>query len=116
MIWRVALQPGDAGDAAAAVRRAARLVEAGDRRAEVGVAGRGPHVEHLVGRQLAVEDVAADQPVLVLHLVRPDHLPVQDRVGEAGRDRVDAGDHAVGVRVELGRRPASTPTCAAPTA
>ena len=83
------------------MRRAARLVQAGDRRAEVGVAGRGPHVEQLVGRQLAVEDVAADEAVLVLHLVRPDHLAVQDRVGEAGRDRVDARDDPVGVRVEL---------------
>ena len=35
--------------------------EPGDRRAEVGVAGRGAHVEQLVGRELAVEDVAADQ-------------------------------------------------------
>ncbi len=55
------VQAGDAGHAAAAVGRAARLVQARDRRAEVGVAGRGPHVEHLVGRELAVEDVAADR-------------------------------------------------------
>ena len=42
----------------------------------------------------------------MLHLVRPDHLAVQDRVGEAGRDRVDPRDDAVGVRVELARRAA----------
>ena len=57
-----------------------RLVEAADRRAVVGVAGRGPHVEQLRRRELAVEDVAADQAVGVLHVVRADHLAVQDRV------------------------------------
>src|SRR6476659_1314767 len=40
---------GDAGDTAAAVGRAARLVETGDRRTKVGVSGRGSHVEQLVG-------------------------------------------------------------------
>ena len=88
----------------------------GDRRAEVGVAGRGPHVEHLVGRELAVKDVAADEAVLVFHLVRPDHLPVQDRRREAGRDRLDAGDDPIGVRVELALDPVRSRTCAAPTA
>jgi len=58
-------------------------------------------VEQLTRRQLAVEDVAAEQAVLVLHLVRPDHLPVQDRSRESRRNLLDAGDHPVGVRVEL---------------
>ena len=43
-------------------------------------------VEQLPGGQLAVEDVAADEAVRVLHVVRADHLPVQDRRREAGRD------------------------------
>ena len=101
MIWRVAFEAGDAGDAAAAVGRAARLVQAVDRRPEVGVTGRGSHVEELIGGELAVKDVAADQPVFVLHLERPDHLTVKDRIGEAGRHGVDACDHPVGVGVEL---------------
>ena len=86
-----------------------------DRGAEVGVAGRRAQVEQLVGRQLAVEDVAADEAVLVLHLVRADDLAVQDRVGEAGRDLLDRRDDAVGVGVELGRASAPPPTRAAPT-
>src|SRR3954471_1023397 len=90
------VESGDTGDATAAVRRAARLVQPRDRRAEVGVPGRGSHVEELVGGELAVEDVAADQAVLVLHLERPDHLPVEDRVPKTGRDRVDAVDDTVG--------------------
>ena len=52
-------------------------------------------------RELAVEDVAADQAPLLLHLVRPDHLAVQHGVGEPGRELVVAGDHAVGVGLEL---------------
>src|SRR5215207_1793275 len=54
---------GDPRDAASAVGCRPGLVQTRDRRAEVGVAGRGPHVEELVRRQLAVEDVAADQTV-----------------------------------------------------
>ena len=73
-----------------------------DRRREVGVAGRRPHVEQLLGRELAVEDVAADQPVVVLHLVRADHLPVDDRLLEVRRELGVAVDDAVGVGVELG--------------
>ena len=58
------LHAGDAADAAAGVRRRARVVEPGDRGAVVGVARRRAHVEQLLERQLAVEDVAADQAVL----------------------------------------------------
>ena len=58
-------------------------------------------------RQLAVEDVAADQPVLVLHLVRADHLAVQDRVGEArAPPRPSGATTPVGVGLELGLRAA----------
>ena len=64
------LPAGDAADAAAGVGRRAGVVQPGDRRAVVGVARRRPHVEQLLERELAVEDVAADQAVLVLHLVR----------------------------------------------
>ncbi len=83
------------------VRGAGALVQAADRRAVVGVAGRRPHVEQLLGAELPVEDVAADQTPLLLHLVGADHLAVQHRVGEAGRELVVAGDHAVGVGLEL---------------
>src|SRR5216683_7481390 len=64
----------DAGNSATPVRRRARLVKPAQRGSEVRVACRGPGVEHLAHRQLAVEDVAADQPVLLLHLVRSDDL------------------------------------------
>ena len=95
------LPAGDAADAAAPVGGGAAVVEAGDRRAVVGVAGRGPHVEQLLGRQLAVEDVAADQAVLLLHLVRTHDVAVGDRGGEPGRDLVVEVDQPVGVRLEL---------------
>ena len=49
----------------------------------VGVARCGPHVEQLLQRQLTVEDVAADQAVLLLHLVRPDDVAMRDRRLEA---------------------------------
>ncbi len=91
----------DAGDAAAGVRGAGALIQAADRRAVVRVARRRPHVEELLRRQLAVEDVAADQAPLVLHVVRADHLAVQDAVREPGRQLVVAGDHAVGVGLQL---------------
>jgi hypothetical protein len=39
-------------------------------------------VEQLVGRQLTVEDVAADKPQLGLHLVGPQHLAVDDGIAE----------------------------------
>jgi hypothetical protein len=55
---------GDAADAATAVGGGAGLVEPGDRAAVVGVAGRRAEVEELLQRQLAVEDVAADQAAL----------------------------------------------------
>ena len=58
-------------------------------------------MEQLLGGQFPVEDVAADQAPFVLHLPGPDHLAMQDAVGEAGRHLVVARDHAVGVGVEF---------------
>jgi hypothetical protein len=54
-------------------------------------------VEHLAQAQLAVEDVATDEPVLLLHLVRADDLPVQHGVGEPGRDGLHPRDDPVRV-------------------
>jgi hypothetical protein len=59
-------------------------------------------VEHLPKRKLSVEDVPADQPVLLLHLVRPDHLPVQHRIGEPRRDFLHPGEYPVGVGLQVG--------------
>src|SRR5215469_18952727 len=63
------IAPGNPGDPASPVRPRAGLVEALHRRAQVRVARRRAGVEHLPYRQLAVEDVAADQAVLPLHEV-----------------------------------------------
>ena len=41
------------------------------------------------------------RPYSCFHLVRADDLPVQDRALKAGRQLLDAVDHAVGVRLEL---------------
>jgi hypothetical protein len=59
-------------------------------------------VEELGRGQLPVEDVAADEAVLVLHLVRP--ITCRCRIVSVNpwRDRLDPGDDAVGVRLELG--------------
>src|SRR5690348_12935727 len=56
----------DAGDPTASVGGRTRLVQPPHRRPQVGVAGRRPGVEHLPQRQLPVEDVPADQTVLLL--------------------------------------------------
>ena len=58
-------------------------------------------MEQLLGRELAVEDVAADEVVVVLHLVRADHLAVQDRLLEVRGELVVPVDDPVRVRVEL---------------
>jgi len=52
---------GDPGHAAAAVGGRARLVQAADRGAQVGVPGGRPGVVHLAQAELAVEDVPAHQ-------------------------------------------------------
>ena len=74
---RAACQPGMPQTPPPAWVAGAAVVEPRDRCAVVGVAGRGPHVEQLLKRQLAVEDVAADEAVLLLHLVRTDDVAVQ---------------------------------------
>src|SRR5215469_11444829 len=70
-------------------------------RAVVGEAGGGAHVEQLLQGQLAVEDVAADQAVVVLQLVGADDVAVQDRALEVRRELVVAVDHAVSVGLQL---------------
>src|SRR5258708_37444732 len=72
------LPAGDAADATASVGRRAAVVQAADGSAVVGVAGSRAHVEELLKGELAVEDVAADQAVLLLHLMGPDDVAVQD--------------------------------------
>ena len=96
-IWRTTLRPGMPVTPPPPCVPDPGLVQPAHRRAQVRVAGRGPGVEHLAQAQLAVEDVPPDQPVLLLHLVRPDHLAVQDRAGEPGSHRLHPGDHPVGV-------------------
>src|SRR4029450_5202770 len=94
--------PSNPGHATTAVRRRRALVEAAERRAEIGVAGGGPQMEELIRGQLAMEDVPADEPVVVLHLVRPDDLPVQDRAFEVRRQLGVKIDDAVRVCRQLG--------------
>ena len=70
----------------------------------------------LLQREFTVEDVAADQAVLLLHLVRTDDVAVRDRRLEVRRHLVVEVDQPVGVGVEfLGvRRSGASPP--APTA
>src|SRR4029078_3334463 len=92
---------GNAGDAAAGVCGRRALVQTGNRCPVVRIPGRGTHVEQLLGRQLAVKDVATDQAVLLLPLERPDDLPRDHRFAEARGELVVAVDDAVGVRLQL---------------
>src|SRR5262249_56252793 len=89
------LHPGDAAHAAARVGGRAGVVQPGHGGAVVRVAGGRAHVEELLQRQLAVEDVAADQAVLVLHVVGADDVGVQDRALEVRGHLVVAVDHPV---------------------
>src|SRR5580704_5224932 len=66
------LHARNAADAAARVGRRARVVQAGYRGAVIGEPGRRAQVEELLDGQLAVEDVAADQAVVVIHVVGAD--------------------------------------------
>ena len=54
----------------------------------------------LLGRELAVEDVA-DEPDLLLHVVRSEHLAVQNRPFEIRRQLAVAVDHTVRVSLEF---------------
>ena len=62
-----------------AMRCRARVVEAVDRGSVIGEARRWAHVAQLLEGQPAVDDVPPDQAVLVLELVGPDYVAVQDR-------------------------------------
>src|SRR5215210_4138267 len=77
------------------------LVEALYRGAVVRITGSRPHVEELLGGELAVEDVAPDEPDVLLHVVRPEHLAVQDRPLQVRRQLTVAVDHPVRVSLEL---------------
>src|SRR5688500_6941607 len=96
-----AVAGGDRADPAAGVGRRGGLVEPAYRGAVVRVPGDGARVEELVRRQLAVEDVAPDKAQLLLHVVRPENLTVQDRTLQVRRELGVAVDHAVRVSLEL---------------
>src|SRR5205823_10382305 len=68
----------DAADATAGMRAGTAHIEPLDRRAVVGVAGDRPPAEQLIECQVTVHDVAANQPVLLLHVERPNHLAMLD--------------------------------------
>src|SRR5215213_1909599 len=91
----------DGADATTGVGRRGGLVEAPDRSPVICVTGGWSHVEELLGRELAVEDVAPDEPDILLHVVRPEDLAVQDRSLQVGRQLAVAVDHPVRVRLEL---------------
>src|SRR5215217_7040958 len=91
----------DGADATTGVGGRRGLVEAPDRGPVICVTGSRPHVEELLGRELAVEDVAPDEPYILLHVVRPEHLAVQDGSLQVRRQLAVAVDHTVRVRLKL---------------
>src|SRR5215204_6472825 len=64
----------DGAHPAAGVGGRRGLVEAPDRGPVIRVSWCRPHVEELLGRELAVEDVATDEPDILLHVIGPEHL------------------------------------------
>ena len=72
------LVSGDSGDAASTVSCRAGLIETWDRGAKIRISRRGTHVEELLGRKFAVEDVPAKHPQLLFHVIRTDDLAMED--------------------------------------
>ena len=70
---------GRAHHAAAWMRAGAAQVESLDGRAVARAFGRGSQREELVGRDLAVEDVAVGHAVTLLDIDRAEYLAVQRR-------------------------------------
>src|SRR5215218_8163661 len=91
----------DGAHPATAVGGRRGLVETPNRSPVVSVTGGWPHVKKLLGRELAVEDVAPDEPDILLHVVGPEYLAVQDRPLQVRRQLTIAVDHTVRVRLEL---------------
>src|SRR5829696_441423 len=91
----------DGADTATGVRGRRGLVETPYRGPVVRVTWGRPHVEELLGRELAVEDIAPDESDLLLHIVGPEHLAVHDRPLEVRRQLSVAVDYTVRVRFEL---------------
>ena len=58
-------------------------------------------MEQLVRGELSVEDVPSDQPELLLHVVRADHLAIDHRRLEVRRELVVPVDDAVRVLLQL---------------
>src|SRR3954469_12307140 len=84
------IAPVQRDHAPAGVRGGAAQVEAVDRRAR-----RQPVLPHLIGRHLALEDVAAGQPDARLDVGRPEYLVGEQLVREAGREAVDEADEVL---------------------
>src|SRR5256885_15210325 len=82
-----------------------------DRRPVIGIAGNRPPRKELVQRQVAVHDVAAHESVFLLHVIRPEDLSVLDRTRQVVRETFVAGDHSVGVRLQLVAMRCLRPAC-----
>src|SRR5205085_11420032 len=76
--------PGHPHDAAARMRAAAAEVEVLDGRSVVAVAGDRPEGEQLIGRELPLHDVAAEEPEALLDVLRCQDLQMLDGAGKPG--------------------------------
>ena len=90
-----------AGDAAARMRARAAHVEAGDRRAVIGMAEHRAGRKNLVERQRAMKDVAAEKAEGAFEIERRKHLPPEHRGLEVRRIGIDRLDHQVGDRLRV---------------
>src|SRR5579885_17034 len=92
---------GNTRDAAARMAVGAALIERRDGRAVIGVMRHRALEEELIGRQLAMKDVALRQADDLLEIGRKQHLHVDDAVREAGREVVDDAEHVADEVVAL---------------
>src|SRR2546423_1734348 len=91
----------DAADATTGMGARAAEIEILDRRPVIRVAGHGPPAEELIEREVAMHDVAADQSVLLLHVMRAEHLAMLDGALQVAGEARIAVDDAIGIGLEL---------------
>src|SRR5262245_53186527 len=84
-----------AGDAAARMRAGAAQIQPSDWRRVLRPAEHGPHRVELIERVLALEDVAAGEPVLPFEVQRSEHLASEDRARNSRRVLLERLHHEV---------------------
>jgi hypothetical protein len=83
------------------MRAPATQVEARHGGTVIAVAGDGPEGKHLIRRELALHDVAAEEPEPLLDVLRRQHLHVFHRTPQVRRELAERLENALAVRRPL---------------